>query len=96
MIRLSPHEPNYPDAYEVFYAMFQAGSVKSDWDFRETTTDVIQCLGLENLIEILELILPKYEGCVYRVCTADHILISGIFDPNDIEELKDFYKFLTR
>lgn len=96
MIRLSPHEPDYPDAYEAFYAMFQAGSVKSDWDFKETTTDVIQCLGLENLIEILELILPKYEGCVYRVCTADHILISGIFDPNDIEELKDFYKFLIR
>ena len=77
-----------------YAVLFQEKNLTGEYALCKPATASYVRKGKKRLIKLLEALLPKYEGCVYYVFDADskdsfHV-ISGVFDPNDIYELKNY------
>lgn len=72
--------------------VFQANNLTGEYDIYKPYTACYTRKGKRQLIKLLENLLPKYEGCTYCIFDFNvkdsYYVISGVFDPNDIYELK--------
>ena len=74
--------------------VFQENNPTGEYDIYKPYTACYTRKGKRQLIKLLENLLPKYEGRTYCIFDFDmkdsYYVISGVFDPNDIYELKNY------
>lgn len=80
-----------------YYISFQEQNLTGDFSQFDEVTLQIRCKELKDVIKILYSLFPLYEGTVYRIsklCWYSsyrydfEIVISGVFDANDLYELE--------
>ena len=85
----------------LYYISFQEQNLTGEFSQFDEVTLQIRCKDLIDVIKILYLLFPRYEGIVYRVYKLRHYssynydfedIISGVFDANDIYELENLLR----